>query len=372
MPTHDRDDSGAERPQFAWPGLGYWAKVTLVIALVLLTLAQLRKAADVLALVALAAVLAVGLDPAVRFLERRGLSRGLAVLAISLASTIGFAVFLILAIPEFVDQVKGFASGLPALLDRLAARDDWIGRAVSGADIQTHLEDFVKGLPSQIANSFGSILGVTGKVTELVFRVLTVAILNIYFMLSYPTARDLIVARAPVEDRPRLERVVTTVTARIGGYVSGTFVLAGLASLAAALILIVMGVKFWFPLAIWAGLAGVIPIVGSYLGALPAVLIALADSPTKALVVLIYFLVWQQVRDYVVSPRVMKNSVDLAPAIVMVATIVGASVAGFFGVLLALPIAATIKAVMSEYLLMDRIPRRDDPGDDDPVPAGDP
>ncbi len=359
------------RLQVAWPGLAYWAKVTVVVAVVLLVLTQLRKASDVLALVVLAAVLAVGLDPAVRFLERRGLRRGLAVAVIFLTALIGFSVFLWFAIPEFIDQAKTFARNLPALLNELAARDDWIGKAISDADVKTHLEDFVSNLPSQIANSVGSILGVTSKITGLLFRLFTVVILMIYFMLSYPAARRAMLARAPVEDGPRLDRVVSTITTRIGGYVSGTFVLAGLSALAAALVLIVMGVKFWFPLAAWAGLAGVVPIVGSYLGAAPAVLIALADSPSKALIVLVYFVVWQQVRDYVVSPRVMKNSVDLSPAAVMVATIVGASIGGFFGILLALPIAATIKAVVSEYLWRDHPPDAVDETNADPPESDD-
>jgi predicted PurR-regulated permease PerM len=359
MPAPDSPEprpqpSTPERLQVAWPGLGYWARVTVVVAVVLLILTQLRKASDVLALVVLAAVLAVGLDPAVRFLERRGLRRGIAVLVIFMTALIGFGAFLWFAIPEFIDQAKEFAKGLPATLDALAARDDWIGRAVNDADIKTHLQDFVANLPSQMANSLGSILGVTSKITGMLFRLFTVAILTVYFMLSYPAARKAMLARAPADEQPRLDGVVNTVTTRIGGYVSGTFVMAGLSALAAAIVLIVMDVSFWFPLAAWAGLAGVIPIVGAYVGAAPAVLIALADSPSKALIVLAYFVIWQQVRDYVVSPRVMKNSVDLSPAAVMVATIVGASIGGFFGILLALPIAATIKAVASAYLWKDQ------------------
>lgn len=362
MPAPDAPEpTEPERLQVAWPGLGYWARVTVVVAVVLLILTQLRKASDVLALVVLAAVLAVGLDPAVRFLERRGLRRGLGVLVIFLSATIAFGVFLAFAIPEFVEQAKTFAKGLPALLDQLGARDDWIGKAVSDADVKTHLQDFVANLPSQMANSVGSILGVTSKITGMLFRLFTVAILTVYFMLSYPSARQAMLARAPVGDQPRLDRVISTIATRIGGYVSGTFVLAGLSAATAALALIVMGVDFWFPLAAWAGLAAVIPIVGAYIGAAPAVLIAFADSPTKALIVLAYFVVWQQVRDYVISPRVMKNSVDLSPAAVMVATIVGASIGGFFGILLALPIAATIKAVAAAYLWKDQPAADTDP-----------
>jgi predicted PurR-regulated permease PerM len=360
----DPDPSELDRARIAWPPMTYWVRVTIVVALVLLVVSQLRKASDVLVLALAALVLAVGLDPAVRFLERRGLRRGLAVLLIFLSGAVGLGVFLWFAIPEFAEQARTFARDLPGLLGELAARDDWIGRLVRDADVRTHLQNFVSNLPSEIADSFGSIIGVTGRITGLVFRVLTLAVLAVYFMLGFPGARRTLVARAPVRDRDRLDRVVSTVAARIGGFVSGTFVLSALTMLVAALTLVFLGVQFWFPLAIWAGLAGVIPIVGVYLGAAPAVLIALADSPTKALVVLLVFVAWQIVRDYVVSPRVMRNSVDLSAAVVMVATIVGASIGGFFGVLLALPVAATIKAVGDEYVW--RGPeQRTGPADDD-------
>ena len=177
--------------------------------------------------------------------------------------------------------------------------------------------------------------------------------------------------RAPANEQERLERVVTTITARIGGYVSGSFIQAGLSAAVTAVALVALGVGFWFPLAAWAGFASLIPIVGAYLGGAPAVLIALADSPGKALLVLLFFVIWQQVRDYFVGPRIMKNSVDLSPAAVMLATIIGGSLGGIFGVLLALPVAAAIKAVMAEYLFAD-LPDPDvDPTSDetDPEPV---
>ena len=362
-PSSGDPDPGQQEPvQIAWPRATYWIRSTIVVVLVLLAMSVLREASDVFLLILLALVLSVGLDPAVRFLVRRGLRRGLAVLVIFASAVLFLGVFLWLAIPEFVEQTRTLTQDLPGLLNDLSARDDWIGQFARHAEIKRHLQDFVSNLPSEIADSVGSIVGVTGRITGLVFRLFTLGVLTVYFTLSFPAARRMVLARAPVEDRDRLDRVVSTTTTRIGGYVSGTFVLAGLAMLAAALVLTVMGVQFWLPLAIWAGLAGVIPIVGAYLGAVPAVLIALADSPTKALVVLLYFVAWQQVRDYVLSPRIMRNSVDLSPAAVVVATILGASIGGFFGILLALPVAATIKAVGGEYLWRGRRPDEEPAG----------
>ena len=88
---------------------------------------------------------------------------------------------------------------------------------------------------------------------------------------------------------------------------SGKFVLSGLSAIVAGIVLVVLGVQVWLPLAVWAGIAGLIPIVGAYLGAAPALLIALSDSTGTALIVLLFFVVWQQVQDYVLSPRIMKE-----------------------------------------------------------------
>ena len=335
-------------PREGWP-LTYWAKVAVVVTLVVGGLLILRRASDVFVLILTAAVLAVGLDPSVRWLERRGLGRGTAVGVIVLLGLLGLAAFLWFVIPEFVDQAKAFAGDLPQLLKRLSARDDWIGRFIGNADLQRHFQDVVENAPSDVANSFGSVVGVTSRITGLVFRLLTIGVLTVYFMLTYPAARRVVVSRVRERERERLDRFFGTVTRRIGGYVSGKFVLSGLSAIVAGIVLVLLGVQLWLPLAVWAGIAGLIPIVGAYLGAAPAVLIALSDSTGTALIVLLFFVVWQQVYDYVLSPRIMKDAVDLSPAVVMVTTIIGGSIGGLFGILLALPVAAAIKALADEY-----------------------
>ncbi|HEY7659293.1 MAG TPA: AI-2E family transporter [Actinomycetota bacterium] len=352
-PTQERSSTPT-----GWPPLRYWASVALVVTLVVGALFQLRKASDVFVIILAAAVIAVGLDPAVRRLERRGLRRGLAVLVIVLAGLAAAAIFLWFAIPEFLDQIRAFASDLPSLLNRLAARDDWIGKIVRDTDVRGHLQNVIANAPSTIADSFGSVLGVTSRVTSLLFRLLTLGILTIYFMLGYPGARRAIAARTPELQRERSERVIETVTHRIGGYVSGKFILGALSAIVIAIVLVALGVQFWFPLAAWAGLASLIPIVGVYIGAAPAILIAFTDSTGTALLVLLFFVAWQLVHDYVLSPRIMKNAVDLSPAVVMVATIIGGSLGGLFGVLLALPVAAAIKAIANEYLAPAEPPER--------------
>jgi predicted PurR-regulated permease PerM len=118
--------------------------------------------------------------------------------------------------------------------------------------------------------------------------------------------------------------------------------------------LLVLQVPFAVPLGMWAGVADLIPMVGAYLGAAPAVVIGLINSPVQGIVVLAYFVVYQQFENYVLAPRVMRQAVDLSPAAVIISTLVGGSLLGFAGALLALPIAATLKVVLTEVWLRPR------------------
>jgi predicted PurR-regulated permease PerM len=127
--------------------------------------------------------------------------------------------------------------------------------------------------------------------------------------------------------------------------------------------LAVTGVPFAVPLAVWAGLADLIPAVGAYLGAAPAIIVAFFSSPRDGLIVLVYFLVYQQVENYLIVPRVMKGAVDLSPAAVVISTLVGGSLAGFAGALLALPVAATVKVVVRDVWLADRLSSAPPPGE---------
>jgi predicted PurR-regulated permease PerM len=114
-------------------------------------------------------------------------------------------------------------------------------------------------------------------------------------------------------------------------------------------------VPFAVPLALWAGIADLIPQVGSYLGAAPAVVIAFLKSPTLGLIVLAYFVLYQQFENYWLVPRVMKDAVDLSPAAVIISTLIGGGLLGFAGALLALPVAATLKVVIQDVWLQDRL-----------------
>ena len=347
-----------------WPPMSYWARWFLTLAVVAAVLAALWSVFNIVILVLIAAVLAIGLDPAVRRLERTGMGRGRAVTLIFLGATALVVLFAWLVIPPLVRQIGELADDIPGYVERLSRRDDAIGRYFQEEDVAERLRGFVGDLPSQIMSSFGTIVGVAGRVTSAIFNVVTVAILTIYFMLSLPRMRRTAALAFVHEARERGEAIMDQAITRIGGYVAGiltTATIAGISTLLFITILNVLnvGIPFAVPLSVWAALAGLIPVVGAYIGAAPAVIVGLFQSGLTGVLLLAYFIVYQQFENYVIQPRVMKNAVNLSPAAVIVAVLVFGSLGGFAGALLALPTAATIKVVLVEVFLRARVAEGD-------------
>ena len=340
--------------------MSYWARWTLTVAAVSAVLAALWSVLNIMVLVVMAAVLAIGLDPAVRAMERRGQSRGRAVTLIFLGALAVVILFASLVIPRLVTQVGELADNIPSAVDDIATRDDAIGRYVRENDVAEKLQKFVKDLPGKITNSFGTIVGVAGKVGSVIFNIVTVAILTIYFMLSLPRMRRTAAIAFAPGTRERAEDVMDQAISRIGGYVAGILTTASIAGTSALVFFTILGVlgpgiPFAVPLAVFSGLLGLIPAVGAYIGAAPAVIVGFFQSPATGVVILLYFIVYQQIENYVIQPRIMKNAVNLSPAAVIISTLVFGSLAGFAGAVLALPAAATIKVIIVELFLRDRV-----------------
>lgn len=331
-----------------WPTTGYWVRTTVAIALTVAVLLAIKRVQGILVLVLIAAVVSVGLDPAVGFLVRRMRMRhrGVAVAVIFIAAFLVVAGFVALVGPPLVRQIESLANAIPELVPQLARRSDWIGDYVTSHEPQ--IQQYIASIPERIARSFGTVLGLTGKVGGFIFNVFTVAVLTVFFMASLPGLRHSVALLFPPARRRDAEQIIETSVAKIGGYVSGNIITSLICAILAGIALLIMGVPYAIPLALWAGIAALVPSVGSYIGAVPAVMVGFAESPGLGITVLLYFLLYQQFENYVLVPRVMRNAVDLSSPAVLIATMIGASLAGLAGALLALPVAATVKVVLRD------------------------
>jgi len=332
-----------------FPVMGYWVRVTLTVAGILVLLLAAWKVRNILLLVLVAAMLAVGLDPQVRWLQRRHLSRAWAVVIIVLLSVGFLTLFAWLVIPPAVRQVHDLASHTPQYIARLRHATGFIGTLEAKYHLSERLKETTDRLPSL---AIGKVPSITAGAGSIIFNALTVTVLTIYFLSglerSQAAARRMVTGRRHAE---RITRIVDDSVERIGGYVSGNIFISIIAGTLAFVVLEILGVPFAAALGVWVAIADLIPGVGATLGAVVCVVVALFSSFGDGIAVAVYFIVYQRFENYVILPRVMHKAIDLSAPAAIITLLIGSGLAGLAGALLALPIAAIIKVVVREVWL---------------------
>src|SRR3954452_4276824 len=331
-----------------WPPISYWMKVGAALLVVFVAARAVAAVSDVILLVLASIVLALGLQPAISWLERRGTRRGWAVAFIFLSAIVVVGGFLALVIPIVIKQLAGLVDAAPGYLTR-AQRGNGI---LAQLDDQFDLMGKLRSLSSQLPTTA---FAVAKSFTALVFNTVTVFILTAYFSTALPQIRRAVARLMKRDHRENFQRILEESTTRIGGYVMGNLVVSLIAGGVAVIGLLLLGVPYAVVLGVWVAIADLIPAVGAYLGAVPALVVAAFIGLPQFLGTLVLFIVYQQFENYLIAPRIMKHAVDLSPAAVIVALLVGGSLAGFVGALLSPPVAAVIKIVARELYVSDRI-----------------
>ncbi|HEX2056963.1 MAG TPA: AI-2E family transporter [Actinomycetota bacterium] len=322
-----------------------------VVAAAGLLIYSLYLLRSLLMLVFIALFLAVGMDPAIRRLQRWGMKRGQAVGVILLAIAAFLAGFFAAVVPPLVSQVTEFATNLPDYVRDIAQNNDRVREYVAEQNIAERLKDATQDIPGQIGSSFGTVLGVAGSVLASIFNGLTVLVLTIYFSLSFTKMREGSLKLIPQSKRERVQSIMDPILTKIGGYIAGNVAISIIAGVVSFAFLAIAGVPFPVALALWVAIADLIPLVGATLGAVPAVIVAFFDSLATGIATLAFFIVYQQLENYVIAPRVMTKAVDLSPAAVLVSALAGGSLLGVPGVLMAIPAAAAVKLIASEIVV---------------------
>jgi predicted PurR-regulated permease PerM len=335
----------AERPSNATI-----ARIVVVVAGVLLLLYAAYLVRSVLMLVLISAFLAVGLDPAVRRLEKWGLKRGQAVAAIFLTATLLLGIFIATIVPSLVEQVTKFATDLPEYIQNIAEDNPRIQEWVEENNIQDKLKEATEKAPSMIGGSFGSVLGIAGSIVSAIFNGITILVLTIYFVLSLSRIREGSLKLVPASKRDDTKKLADPILEKIGGYIAGQATVAALAGALSLIFFFIIGLPYPIALALWVTIAALIPLVGATLGAIPAVIVAFFDSTGVGLATLVFYVVYQQVENYVIAPRIMNKAVDVSPAAVLLAALIGGSLLGFVGALMAIPAAASLKLIVQEVI----------------------
>jgi predicted PurR-regulated permease PerM len=316
----------------------------------------------------IALFIAVSLDPAVRLLTRRGMRRGWAVTIIFALAFALAAAFLLSVIPPLVTQGRNLIDDLPEYLGRLQSRSSQFRELDDRYNVSEQLQGLVGTLPSRLGSG---LLGFTGRVFGAVFNSLTILVFTIYFMADMPRIRTGVVRLFPMDRRPHARRVVDLVVDKVGGYMIGNIIISLIAGVVSYLAFLLLGVPFPAPLAFLIAIFDLIPMIGATLGAVLGVSVALFTTdlwPTTILVAA-FFVAYQQLENYLIAPRVLKTTVELGAAAVLIAGLIGATVLGLVGALMAIPVAAAFNVLLNERLLAHETAAGARPGPGPEVPA---
>jgi predicted PurR-regulated permease PerM len=319
----------------------------LLIALAVLSIGTLLS-------IFVAAVLALGLDPIVAGLVRRGWKRGRAALVVFAALFASVFVLVLVTAGPLWDQIKEFIQSLPAFWDELQEQD-WFQTLTSTGNADDKVRNALKELASGLPDAANALLGIAGGVFGSILSLVTLTFLSLFLLMERPTITQWLFGftRPAVERRwsPVVEDSISAISSSLVGNVAISVVAAVVAGLSAW----ALGLPFPIVLAVITGLLDLIPQVGATIAAVILCAVALTESTFACVMMAVIQLIYQQVENYIIYPIVYKRAVELSPFTTIVAVLIAGSLLGVVGAILAVPFAAVIKTVLREA----GAPRRD-------------
>ncbi len=335
--------------------------ITLAVLFVLGLVWLLIQIRSIVLLLILGILLAAAIEPLVNRLRHHGLSRGRAILLIYAAifAIIGLASYLI--VPTLYSQGEEFITGIPAQLDQFAADAASSNIALikerGPAAIRTAREIYEN--PTDALARFRldvtqvtQALSIVTSVFGVLFTTVSVMIVGFYWMTEKAIIKRVVLSLFPLETRDRAHSLWDEIEHRLGGWARGQLLLMLIIGTCSTIAYSppLLDLPFWFLLGIWAGLTEAVPFVGPFLGGGLAAVVALSVSWQKALIVVAFVFILQQLEGAVLVPRVMKNSVGLTPLAVILALLIGGTLLGILGAVLAIPVAAAVQVVIGDLL----------------------
>jgi len=296
--------------------------------------------------------LSFAMEPAVDWLDQRGWRRGPATGMVFLGLTVATTVLVWLMVTLVVDQVSALVDDAPRLIRRAA---DWANQRfdaqITTESVTEQIQSYQGDLATTAGDLGGRVVSVTGSVIGLVFQIFTISLFTFYLVADGPRVRRTVCSVFPPERQRIVLRLWELSVAKTGGYLYSRLLLAAVSATVAWIAFSIIGVPSSVALALFLGVVSqFVPVIGTYIGGAVPVVITLINDPVKALWVVGYILIYQQLENYLLAPRITARTMEIHPAVAFGAAIVGASVIGPVGALLALPAAAIIQAFVSSYI----------------------
>lgn len=318
----------------------------LKLLLIVLAVAFVYQIRDVLIVIFVALVLAAAIDPWITALERRGIPRGVGIAIIFISLIAFISLVLIALVPLLADQLTQFVNAFPDLYAKGFS-------LIQGVKDQTILDGLQKGVESlnsavgQLTQGFFSgVVGFFGGV----FTFISIFVLTFYLTMEEQGMKRLAVDLAPAKYRPYLSKLFHRIEERLGHWLRGQLFLGLIIATVTYIGLSIIGIKYALVLALIAGITELLPAIGPFIGAIPAIIVALSQQPILAVWVAGMYLVIQQLENHFIVPKVMSKASGLNPVIVIISLLVGAKVAGMIGVILAVPTVIIITTFLEDFL----------------------
>jgi predicted PurR-regulated permease PerM len=329
--------------------------ILTVLAIVIAVWGMLQLvwiARAVLTWILIALFFALALNPAVEWLQRLGLRRrGLAVSTTIIGLVAVIALIGLVVIPPLVDQVNDFARKIPDYVDDLTKGRGRLGFLETKYDIVERVRHAVEegGAAKKVFGLSGTAISITKSVVTIVVAVITIAALTFFMLLEGPVWMERIYSLFPARSQARWRAVGRDMATAVGGYVTGNLFISLIAGVFAGMVLWIMGVPFALALGLLVAILDLVPLAGATIAAVIVGTVAFIHSVPAGIVVIVFFVVYQQVENHILQPVIYGRTVQLSPLAVLVAVLIGASIAGVLGALGAIPVAGAIQVLIVDW-----------------------
>jgi predicted PurR-regulated permease PerM len=345
--------------QYEFPAIRAVLRVVLVVVAVVLVLVLIYLLRQPLTWIFIAAFIAVALSGPINLLQRK-MRRGFAIAIVYLLLILTPFALIGLLVPPIVTQANNLAQNLPEFardVTEFVNNNDRLRELQEEYDITGRLEEEAQELPSRVGDAAGLLSDIGLGIVNSIFAGVTILVLSIFMVGS---GRRFLAAWArqyPPEREEWMHRLFERIANAIGNYVAGALLQATVAGVSAWIMLMILGVDYALPLSVIVFLLDLVPLVGATLGAIVVGVVTLfADFPLDTIIWTVFAIIYQQVENNVIQPRIQSRAVQLEPLIVLISVLFGSTLFGVLGALLAIPVAAAIQITIREYMALRRQP----------------
>lgn len=335
-------------------------KILALIIGTILLLAILRQAAHALILIFIAFFLAVALNAPVSWMSRRLPGRmhgrrGLATALSALVVIIVLGAFIASIVPPIVRQTETLIDRAPQLVRDMRSSDSGIGKVITRYHLQDQVNKVSDQLGDRLQRASGSAVSTLSGIASSIFAVLTILVLTFMMLVEGPEWLRFIHRLLPDKRRSYAKQLGTDMYKVVKGYVNGQVLLAFVAACLILPGLLIFHVSYPVALMAVVFICGLIPMVGHTIGAIIVALVALFTSPLSALGILLYYILYQQIENYLIQPRLQATATNMSPLLVFMSVVIGVSFSGLLGGLVAIPVAGCIRVFVLDYLRSRKI-----------------